>query len=69
MCKYCTGNDDDWDYKTININGGALGKFELIVSVEKLQKSLVLYFSQGNNDPMWDHSLKIKYCPFCGEKL
>ena len=67
MCKMCDTNRMDWEFKTIDFNGGDFGKYEMTMGVTA--KGIEIQFSEEQSDPIMTARFKVRYCPFCGGEL
>lgn len=71
MCKYCKNvktGDDFEPLINLNLNFGMIGKTQMYIYLAQESKLTAdLLFSDQSNDKV--KSIKIKYCPMCGERL
>ena len=71
MCKYCENvktGDNFEPLINLNLNFGMIGKPQMYIYLAPESKLKVdLLFPDENNDKA--KSIKIKYCPMCGERL
>lgn len=80
MCKYCDAGNDTICGRTTNINdimeiregklSFTVGIFRDISETDANDHYGDLYISfMADSTPISDKSIRIKYCPFCGEEL
>lgn len=76
MCKYCgeEGRDDcnsDIIWNKIELTLGTLKVTEIGINLFITNDKLELYMDDALNsdDPAFKETVKIKYCPFCGQDL
>ena len=69
MCKNCDPDYDDWNIETVNVDMGQLGEHVLDFLVSKKKKQLEISFGPVNREYIFEDTLDINYCPFCGERL
>jgi hypothetical protein len=71
MCKYCKNvktGDDFEPLINLNLNFGMIGKTQMYIYLAPESKLTAdLLFPDQSNDKA--KSIKIKYCPMCGERL
>ena len=68
-CAFCDADREDWDYKDIPISLGIFGDYHLNIWVTGRRKALHIELEPDRSDTVWDTSIDIEYCPFCGTKL
>lgn len=73
MCKYCKNVKTGDDYEPLielKLNFGMIGKPEVCVYItHDLKLCTHLYNPNPDFKGNIDKSIKIKYCPMCGERL
>ena len=71
MCKYCKNvktGDDFEPLINLNLNFGMIGKTQMYIYLAQESKLTAdLLCPDQSNDKT--KSIKIKYCPMCGERL
>ena len=65
-CKYCDSNRDDWEYKTIPVNMGDFGEYEVCIFVSKGRESIGVDFGEKTREPIFSSRFMVNYCPYCG---